>query len=93
LRLRFGGSSIGGTRVFGVLAMSLRVDAILWLQLAYSFVRLLGAPLGDPSAKLKQCSGVGRGAILLGSVLAVVAYMTVSEGGIENMAPTREPAE
>jgi uncharacterized membrane-anchored protein len=73
-------------------------DAILSFWLAYIFTRPLGASFGDLLAQPRDYGGIGLGTtmtslIFLGCILAVVAYMTVSQGGIERMVPAREPAE
>jgi uncharacterized membrane-anchored protein len=66
----------------------LGLDAILGFWLAYIFTRPLGASFGDLLSQPPEYGGMGLGtvitsALFLGTIIAIVAFMTVTHRGEE----------
>jgi uncharacterized membrane-anchored protein len=66
----------------------LGLDGVLAFWLAYIFTRPLGASLGDFLSQPREYGGLGFGTIItsalfLGTIFAIVAYMTVTHRGEE----------
>ena len=69
----------------------LRIDGILAFWLAYILTRPLGASFGDLLSQPTEYGGLGFGTIVtsllfLASIVAIVAYMTMTQDGDEAMA-------
>jgi uncharacterized membrane-anchored protein len=83
--------------VIGIIAFAyyvLKMDGVLAFWLAYIFTRPLGASFGDLLSQPLEYGGLGFGTVItstlfLGSIVAIVAYMTVSHEGEELIAPAR----
>jgi len=81
--------------LFGMIIASLSVgyfflglDSILGFWLAYIFTRPLGASIGDLMSQPQEYGGFGLGtiitsAVFLGTIILIVAYMTVTREGEE----------
>lgn len=79
--------------LFGMIIASLAIgyfflglDAILGFWLVYIFTRPLGASFGDLLSQPAQYGGLGLGTtitslVFLGSIIAIIAWMSVSRGG------------
>lgn len=84
--------------LFGMIIGSLTVgyvlfklDPILGFWLAYIFTRPLGASFGDLLSQPAEYGGLGLGTIItsamfLGAIIVIVAYMSVTRDGEENVA-------
>ena len=69
----------------------LKIDGILAFWLAYIFTRPLGASFGDLLSQPTEYGGLGFGTVItsllfLASIVAIVAYMTITQDGDEVMA-------
>ena len=80
--------------VIGFIAFAyyvLKMDAILAFWLAYVFTRPLGASFGDLLSQPVEYGGLGFGtvitsALFLSTIIAIVAYMTITHEGEEAIA-------
>jgi uncharacterized membrane-anchored protein len=68
----------------------LKLNSILMFWLAYIFTRPLGASFGDLLSQPKEYGGMGLGTfitsvIFLGAIIAIVAYMTLTHEGEEQV--------
>ena len=68
-----------------------KIDGILAFWLAYIFTRPLGASFGDLLSQPTEYGGLGFGTVItsllfLASIVAIVAYMTITQDGDEVMA-------
>jgi uncharacterized membrane-anchored protein len=75
----------------------LKLSGILMFWLAYIFTRPLGASFGDLLSQPMEYGGLGFGTIItsalfLGTIIAIVAYMTMTRDGEEAFANTGEAA-
>lgn len=72
----------------------LNIDGILAFWLAYILTRPLGASFGDLLSQPTEYGGFGFGTIItsllfLGSIIAIVAYMTITHEGEEAMVAAK----
>jgi uncharacterized membrane-anchored protein len=86
--------------LFGLIIASLTLgyfflglDAILAFWLVYIFTRPLGASFGDLLSQPSEYGGFGLGTIItsiifLGAIIAIVAYMTITQQGEEKIELT-----
>ena len=68
----------------------LKLNSILMFWLAYIFTRPLGASFGDLLSQPREYGGLGFGTVItsllfLGSIVAIVAYMTTTHEGEEQV--------
>lgn len=94
----FGLGYLASGVLFGMIIASLTfgyfvlgLDPILGFWLAYIFTRPLGASFGDLLSQPTQYGGLGLGtvvtsALFLGVIIAIVAWMSFSRRGEENVA-------
>ena len=69
----------------------LKLNNILMFWLAYIFTRPLGASFGDLLSQPREYGGLGFGTVItsllfLGSIVGIVAYMTITHEGEERLA-------
>ena len=73
----------------------LKMDGILAFWLAYIFTRPLGASFGDLLSQPREYGGIGLGTtitsfIFLGTIAAIVIFMTLTREGQERVALTKD---
>ena len=74
----------------------LKLNGILMFWLAYIFTRPLGASFGDLLSQPREYGGLGFGTVItsllfLGSIVAIVAYMTTTHEGEEQAPAIGQP--
>ena len=75
-----------------------KIDGILAFWLAYILTRPLGASFGDLLSQPPEYGGLGLGTIVtswlfLGTIAAIIVYMTLTREGEETVAVTEEEGE